>query len=393
MPEGPSRPKSPEGAATACGASWPTAEADIAAWTDVYFKRTRKAVERFGEVKVIYAVFMRRPVVCAPRLAVGWLQDIARRRGVDLKIDLRYPEGKWVGAGEAMFYVTGPLSQLSDLETLLLQKLGPACVAAYNAYTMCAVLPEVAFLAMDARHCAGTEMAELMAYAASVGSERARRKDGAVGFVGNATDATAHYFGLEAGRGTMPHAFIGYAGSTLRAAEMYDETFPDEPMTVLVDYFAREVTDALTCCRRFPRRAAAGSLAVRIDTPGGRFIEGLDPPQSYAVLERNVPGALRGYRSDDELRYLVGPGVSAAAIWRMRECLDREGFDKVKIVASSGFGPAKCRLMAEAKAPIDVIGTGSYLPDKWSETYATADIVEYAGVPRVKVGREFLLRR
>ncbi len=393
MPEGPSRPKSPEGAATACGASWPTAEADIAAWTDVYFKRTRKAVERFGEVKVIYAVFMRRPVVCAPRLAVDWLQDIARRRGVDLEIDLRYPEGKWVGAGEAMFYVTGPLSQLSDLETLLLQKLGPACVAAYNAYTMCAVLPEVAFLAMDARHCAGTEMAELMAYAASVGSERARRKDGAVGFVGNATDATAHYFGLEAGRGTMPHAFIGYAGSTLRAAEMYDETFPDEPMTVLVDYFAREVTDALTCCRRFPRRAAAGSLAVRIDTPGGRFIEGLDPPQSYAVLERNVPGALRGYRSDDELRYLVGPGVSAAAIWRMRECLDREGFDKVKIVASSGFGPAKCRLMAEAKAPIDVIGTGSYLPDKWSETYATADIVEYAGVPRVKVGREFLLRR
>src|SRR3546814_13326216 len=95
-------------------------------------------------------------------------------------------------------------------------------------------------------------------------------------------------------------------------------------MTVLVDYFAREVTDALTCCRRFPRRAAEGSLSVRIDTPGGRFIEGLDPPQSYAVLERNVPRALRGYRSDDELRYLVGPGVSAAASWRMRECLDRE---------------------------------------------------------------------
>src|SRR3546814_1706999 len=64
----------------------------------------------------------------------------------------------------------------------MLQKLGPSCVAAYNAYTMCADLPKVAFLAMDARHCAGTEMAELMAYAASVGSERARRKDGAVGF-------------------------------------------------------------------------------------------------------------------------------------------------------------------------------------------------------------------
>ncbi len=396
MPEGPNRPKSPETKAeevTACGVGWPTAEDDISAWTDVYFKRTRKAVERFGDIQATYAIFMRRPVISAPRLALDWLADIGRRRGVSFKVDLRYPEGKWVGAGEPMFYVSGPLSQLSDLETLLLQKLGPACVAAYNAYTMCADLPKVAFLAMDARHCAGTEMSELMAYAASVGSERARRKVGAVGFIGNATDATAHYFGTDAGRGTMPHAFIGYAGSTLRAAEMYDETFPDEPMTVLVDYFAREVTDALTCCRRFPQRAATGSLAVRIDTPGGRFIEGLDPPESYAVLERNAPGALRGYRSDDELRYLVGAGVSAAAVWRMRECLDREGFNKVKIVASSGFGPAKCRLMAEAKAPVDVIGTGSYLPSKWSETYATADVVEYDGVPRVKVGREFLLRR
>ena len=48
--------------------------------------------------------------------------------------------------------------------------------------------------------------------------------------------------------------------------------------------------------------------------------------------------------------------------------------------------------MAEAAAPIDVIGTGSFLPESWRETYATADIVEYDGVPSVKVGREFLLR-
>ncbi|MDX1401601.1 MAG: nicotinate phosphoribosyltransferase, partial [Kiloniellales bacterium] len=170
-------------------------------------------------------------------------------------------------------------------------------------------------------------------------------------------------------------------------------TFPGEPMTVLVDYFAREVTDALTVCRRFPRRAAEGQLAVRLDTPGSRFVEGLDPPASYAVLERHIPRAVRGYRSDTELRYLVGPGVSAAAIWHTREALDREGFTKVKIVASSGFGPAKCKLMAEAEAPIDLIGTGSYLPDRWSETYATADIVAYDGQARVKVGREFLLKK
>ena len=40
-----------------------------------------------------------------------------------------------------------------------------------------------------------------------------------------------------------------------------------------------------------------------------------------------------------------------------------------------------------------MIGTGSYLPETWTETYATADIVAYDGEPSVKVGREFLLRK
>ncbi len=374
-------------------ASWPTGQSEIDAWTDKYFSRTKQAVAKFGDAQVTYALFMRRPVVSAPRLALDWLQAVAAERGTSFEIDLRYKEGKWVGAGEPIAYVTGSFSQLVDLETLLLQKLGPACVAAYNAYSMCSDLPKVAFMAMDARHCAGTSMAEMMAYAASVGSAKARKKVGAIGFIGNATDATAHYFGEEDGKGTMPHAFIGYAGSTLRAAEMFREAFPDMPMTVLVDYFGQEVTDTLAVCKKFPELVEQGQLSFRLDTPGSRYIEGLDPAASYAVLERHVPEVVRGYRSEAQLSYLVGAGVSAAAIWRMREVLDSEGFKNAKIVASSGFGPAKCHLFAEAQAPVDVIGTGSYLPTTWSETYATADIIEYDGTARVKLGREFLLRR
>ena len=365
----------------------------IGDWTDAYFNRTRGIVEKFGDCRVTYAIFMRRPVVSAPRLAIEWLEGVSRERGAAVEIDLRYEEGRWVGAGEALMYITGPFALLVDLETLLLQKVGPTCVAAYNAAAMCMDLPKVSFLAMDARHCAGTEMAELMAYAASVGSTRAKSKEDAVGFIGNATDATAHYFGLQRGLGTMPHALIGYAGSTLRAAEMFYETYPEENLTVLVDYFGKEVTDSLEVCRRFPELSADGRIAVRLDTPGSRFCEGLDPAASYAALERHVPRAIRGYRTEEELRDLVGPGVSAAAIWHMRERLDEAGFKKVRIVASSGFGPHKCKTMAIAAAPVDVIGTGSYLPDRWSETYATADIVEYNGEQRVKVGREFLLRR
>jgi nicotinate phosphoribosyltransferase len=323
---------------------------------------------------------------------LDWLKMVAELRATDIDVDLIYQEGDWVGAGEPIAYLTGSLVHLSDLETILLQKIGPACVAAHNAYQMALSLPAVVFLAMEARHCAGAEMQDMMSYAASVGSSAARR-EGAKGFVGNANDGTAHWFGATSGFGTMPHSLIGYAGSTVRAAEMFRETYPNEPMTVLVDYFGREVTDGLAVCARFPHLAAAGELSFRLDTHGGRFLEGLDPAESYAVLERYAPGAIRRYRSDAELRTLVGTGVSAAAIWRMREALDQAGYDRVRIVASSGFGVEKCRVMADAKAPIDVVGTGSFIPDSWHETYATADIVEYDGVPMVKLGREFLLRK
>ncbi len=369
-----------------------TSDAAIAAETDAYFNRTRTIVGKFGDARVTYAVFLRRPVVSAPRLALEWLQAVAAARGTAFEIDVVHPEGEWVGAGDPILYITGSLVQLADLETLYLQKLGAPCVAAHNAYQMCLELPQVSFLAMDARHCAGQEMQEMMAYAAAVGSAAAKR-EGARGFVGNANDSTAHWFGASHGYGTMPHALIGYANSTVRAAEMFVETYPDEPLTVLVDYFGHEVTDGLAVCRRFPEMAGAGRLAVRLDTHGGRFLEGLDPAESYAVLERHAPGAIRRYRSETELRHLVGTGVSAAAVWKMREALDAGGFDKVRIVASSGFGVQKCRVMAEARAPIDVVGTGSFIPDIWSETYATADIVEYDGQQRVKLGREFLLHR
>ena len=361
--------------------------------TDFYFNRTKQVVERFGDMEVTYAVFMRRPVISTPRLVIEFLEKAARERGVQFQIELVHKEGEWVGAGDPMLYITGSLKHLVDLETLYLQRLGPPCVAAYNAYVMCQELPKVAFLAMDARHCAGAEMAEMMAYAASVGSAAARAEVGAVGFIGNATTETAHYFGQESGLGTMPHALIGYAGSTVRAAEMYHQTFPDEPVTILVDYFGNEITDSLAVARRFPELAAAGRLSVRLDTHGGRYVEGLDLASSYDILERHAPKSIRGYRTEAELRYLVGTGVSAAAIWALRKALDKAGFKKVKIVGSSGFSPAKCRMMAVANAPLDVIGTGSYLPDQWSETYATADIVAYDGVPLVKLGREFLLKK
>src|SRR6202047_1304583 len=103
------------------------------------------------------------------------------------------------------------------------------------------------------------------------------------------------------GRGRSPQALSASAGSTLRAAEMFHEHFPDEPLTVLVDYFGQETSDAVAVCRRVPELAAASRLAFRMDTPGGRYCEGLDLARSYDVLERHAPQSIRGYRTEAEL--------------------------------------------------------------------------------------------
>jgi len=361
--------------------------------TDTYFLRTRDIVSSFGDTEVTYAIFMRRPVISALNPALEWLQAIVKKRNSSVNVNRCFNEGEDVGAGEPMVYLSGSFLTLVDLETALLQKIGATCVAAYNAKSMVESLRNTSFLAMDARHCAGTDMADLMAYGASVGSKRVKSEGDAIGFIGCATNRTAHMFEITSGLGTMPHALVGYAGSTLKAAQMFNSTWPNHPLTVLIDYFGKEITDGLMVCRAFKNLAKEGTLSLRLDTHGGRYIEGLDVAGSYAVLERNVPEAIRGYRTQQELRYLIGTGVSAAAVWHLREMLDSSGFENVKIVASSSFGPEKCKVFSLANVPVDVIGTGSYLPSRWSETYATADIISYGGKSQVKLGREFLLRR
>jgi hypothetical protein len=84
----------------------PLEDADIAARTDTYFNRTRAIVSRFGDRRVTYAVFLRRPVVCAPALMVEWLQAVAQSRGEKFDIELTHPEG--AGWGPASRWPISP---------------------------------------------------------------------------------------------------------------------------------------------------------------------------------------------------------------------------------------------------------------------------------------------
>ncbi len=383
--------------------------------TDKYFSKSRDIIEKFGDRTVTYGAFLRRGVICAVNPAIDVLRQYYPAQAEPLRITRLYEEGAFVPDQKPLFTYTGSFAALVELETLILQRVGVACVCAYNAYKMAMNLKKTAFIDMHARHATGDDLSLLAAYGASVGSRMAKL-NGAVGFTGSSQDLTAHFYGQPGGVGTMPHAIVGYAGSTLRAAQMYVETHPKDNLTVLIDYYGREYSDAAEVCRWWyheilPKdRNGSRQLGLRIDTHGERYAEGLDYEKSVDIVVNwlHVPNEYEAVRhvmgeeafdadslnivKDKVRRVLFGTGVSVAAVIQLRQALDASGFNAARIVASSGFNLFKCKMFANARAPVDVVGTGSFLPDNFNDTFATADVFLYDGKPGIKLGREKLFQ-
>jgi nicotinate phosphoribosyltransferase len=383
--------------------------------TDKYFTKSREVVEKFGDREASYGVFLRRRTICAINPAIEVLHECYPADSTPLRITRLYEEGAFVPDEKPMFTYTGSFAALLELETLILQRVGVACVSAYNAHKMAMNLSKTAFIDMHARHSTGDDMTRLAAYGASVGTRMAKLA-GAIGFIGSSQDLTAPYYGLEQGLGTMPHALIGYAGSTLRAAQMFVETHPRDNLTVLVDYYGREYSDALEVCRWWfnevlPKdRNGTRRLSIRLDTHGERFAEGLDFERSVEIVANwlHVPNEYEAVRyvmgeeafdadtlnitKDRVRRVLFGTGVSVASVIKMRQTLEAAGFGAARIVASSGFNLFKCKMFGNARAPVDVVGTGSFIPETYAETFSTADVFMYDGEFSIKVGREKLFQ-
>jgi nicotinate phosphoribosyltransferase len=381
-------------------------------YSDVYFTKTKNALPDDQEIIATYGVFMRHPCIAAISPAIRFLKEygILKESGLGaIKILRHVSEGDLVSPETPLFSYQGNMKDIVELETQMLQRVGFSCISAYNAYMMSIACPSVSFLDMAARHCAPDDGNEGMvyscAYGASVGSRSAQFNHGANGFVGSSLDRTALLYGSEKGMGTMPHVLVGLAGSTVDAMEMFINGNPnDQSVVVLVDYFGKEYTDALECADRFKQKYnnSGKTLGVRLDTHGGRYAEGLDFELSVDIVSEwcdrldcskwyNNQHWWGEERPEKTVNILHGPGVSVANIVKMRNTLDKNGHQDVKIIASSGFNTFKCTVMGKVEAPIDMIGTGSFLPEIMSQTYATADCVMINGVPRVKVGREFLM--
>jgi nicotinate phosphoribosyltransferase len=375
-------------------------------YTDKYFEKTQNCCD--DETTATYGVFLRHDSICAIQPALDFITENA----VSAKITRHYEEGSPVPAERALFSYEGILRELVVLETEMLQRVGIPCRSAYNAYQMATACPQVAFLDMHARHASGTDMVLGAAYGASVGS-RTAKLHGAKGFIGSSLDITASFYGTEKGLGTMPHVLIGLAGSTLDAVKLFMEKNPDDTtITALIDFYGREISDALEVAEWWDREdlgSQGKKLSFRLDTHGGRFAERLDYEKSVALMGRwlHQEGEWQVVRhvlgedvfeiATDSIRdrvraILFGKGVSAANIINLREKLDQFGHQDMGIVASSGFNLRKCKIMAKAAVPIDVIGTGSFLPETLAETYATCDCFKYNGKFSVKVGREAIFK-
>ena len=126
------------------------------------------------------------------------------------------------------------------------------------------------------------------------------------------TDAQASWWGGE-GVGTVPHSLIAsYGGNTVLAATKFAEWAPtDLNVTVLVDFENDSVRTSLEVARALGPRL----WGVRLDT-------------SEKLVDRSLW---------DELGDFQPTGVNERLVRKVRDALDRDGFEHVKIVVSGGF--------------------------------------------------------
>jgi nicotinate phosphoribosyltransferase len=182
------------------------------------------------------------------------------------------------------------------------------------------------------------------------------------GAIGVSTDAQASWWGGR-GIGTVPHALIAaYGGNTALAATKFAESAsPDVNVVVLVDFENDSVRTSLEVARAMGDRL----WGVRLDT-------------SRTLVDRSLWNEMGDYDPR---------GVNERLVRKVRDALDENGFERVKIVVSGGFDVDRIREFEAKSVPVDSYGVGSSLIR--GDNDFTADIVLTDGLPSAKVGRAY----
>ena len=94
---------------------------------------------------------------------------------------------------------------------------------------------------------------------------------------------------------------------------------------------------------------------------------------------------------DKSLKKLPGKdaahhGVNPTLVKMVREALNENGFNYVKIIVSGGFNKAKVELFEKENTPVDIYAVGSAMLEGKNDF--TADIVQVNGKNIAKSGRK-----
>jgi nicotinate phosphoribosyltransferase len=324
-------------------------------YTDAYFNHSRSTLLADGrQPRVVMQVFQKkRAYLGGMDEAIAILKQAAHDWDA-LTVHALY-DGDEIEPYETVMTIEGDYTLFAHLETLYLGVLSRRTLVTTNVVRVLRACNGKSFIFMPARHD-HWRIQTGDGYAAFV----AGRIVGAP--VGVTTDEQASWWGGK-GVGTVPHSLISaYGGNTVLAATKFAEWAPEDlNVTVLIDFENNSVETALEVARALGQRL----WGVRLDT-------------SESLVDRSLWRELGDFRPT---------GVNERLVRKVRDALDHDGFERVKIVVSGGFTVEKIEEFEDKGVPVDAYGVGSSLIRGANDF--TADVVLTDGRASAKFGRRY----
>lgn len=319
-------------------------------FSDNYFVRTQEILIKDNHrPKVVMQVFQRQhAVVCGVDEAIAIIKKCAHNPE-SLTIHALH-DGDLIEPWETVMTIEGDLANFSHLETVYLGALSRQTKIATNVHKVVTAANGKPVLFFPSRFDHYAVQAS-DGYAAHIG-----------GVHGVSTPANGSLWGAEA-LGTIPHALIAtYGGDTVKATKAFDlHVDPRINRVALVDFSNDCVATSLAVARELGDKL----WAVRFDTADN-------------LVDVSVIPHMGTFKPT---------GVCAQLVLNVRQALDAEGFNHVKIMVSGGFNVERIRQFEAANVPVDVYAVGSSLFN--DNINFTADIVMVDDQPCSKVGRSY----
>ena len=324
-------------------------------YTDAYFNHARDAlIKDERRPRVVMQVFQKKDAYLGGMDGAIAILKLCSEDWEGLTVHALY-DGDRIVPWETAMTIEGDYTTFARLETLYLGVLARRTLITTNVVHVLEAARGKPIIFMPARH----------------DHHRVQTGDGYAAYIagqvvgapiGVTTDEQASWWGGK-GVGTVPHSLISsYGGNTVLAATKFVEWAPEDlNVVVLVDFENNSVETALEVARALGPRL----WGVRLDT-------------SESLVDFSLIDEMGDFRPT---------GVNERLVWKVREALDRDGFERLKIVVSGGFTAEKIRELEEKGVPVDSYGVGSSLI-RGSNDF-TADVVLTDGRPSAKFGRHF----